>query len=216
MKKILATILILAGLVLTLTPFLTEQIIKHYNKRIPIKEITIEEMKSNNETEVDFDFSSVKDVEIKSIIKGAMNFNRDLVVGILLIPDLDVNLPIFKGLSDANLMSGAATMKADQSMGKGNYTLAGHNMKNKDLLFGSLMDIDIGSTVIISDGATIYEYKIYDNVVVPDTSMEMLLDEKAEERGKPIISLMTCYHSSKTGKRFFALGELIDEYPVEN
>lgn len=140
--------------------FLTEQIIKHYNKSIPINEITAENMKSNNETEVDFDFSSVRDVEIISIIKGAMNFNKELVVGVLLIPDLNVNLPIFKGLSDANLISGAAAMKADQVMGKGNYTLAGHNMKNKDLLFGSLMDIDIGSTVIISDGYTIYEYPI--------------------------------------------------------
>ena len=46
--------------------------------------------------------------------------------------------------------------------------------------------------------------------------MEMLDNKRSEEQGKPIISLMTCYYSSKTGKRFFALGELVDEYPVED
>ena len=77
------------------------------------------------------------------------------------------------------------------------------------------MDIEIGSKVYVSDGEKIYEYEIYDTVVVPDTAMEMLSDDKAEEKGEPIISLMTCYFSSSTGKRFFALGKLIDEYPIE-
>ena len=89
-------------------------------------------------------------------------------------------------------------------------------MKNKDLLFGSLMDIEKGSKVYVSDGEKIYEYVIYNTVVVPDTAMEMLSDNKADEKGKPIISLMTCYFSSKTGKRFFAIGELVDEYLIED
>ena len=59
----------------------------------------------------------------------------------------------------------------------------------------------------------VYEYRIYDTLIVPDTAMYMLEHDIAEERGKPIISLMTCYYTSKNGKRFFALGELVDEYP---
>ncbi|NMA86236.1 MAG: sortase [Tissierellia bacterium] len=77
------------------------------------------------------------------------------------------------------------------------------------------MDIEIGSKVYISDGEKIYEYEIYDTVVVPDTALEMLSDDRAKEKDEAIISLMTCYFSSKTGKRFFALGELVDEYPME-
>lgn len=218
MKKTIPIFLIIVGLLFLLTPFTMEQIIKYHNKSIINKEITNETIKANNQNdqlEVEFDFSTIKDVNIKSIIRGSMDFNREFVIGTILIPDLDINLPIMKGLSDANLMAGAATMKPDQSFGVGNFTLAGHYMKNKDLLFGSLMDIEIGDIVYISDGEKIYEYNIYDTVIVPDTAMEMLWDEKADEKGKPIISLMTCYFSSKTGKRFFALGELVDEYPVE-
>ncbi len=63
----------------------------------------------------------------------------------------------------------------------------------------------------------IYEYEIYDTVVVPDTALEMLSDDKAKEKDKPIISLMTCYFSSKTGKDFFCIGgELVEEYPIED
>ena len=218
MKKIIPILLIVIGVLFLLTPFISEQIIKHHAKSIIDEDISKETLKINNqnqELEVEFDFSAVEDVDIMSIIKGSQNFNKDFVIGTLYIPDLDINLPIMKGLSDANLMAGAATMKAEQSFGTGNYTLAGHRMKKKDLLFGSLMDIEIGSKVYVSDGEKIYEYEIYDTVVVPDTAMEMLSDDKAEEKGEPIISLMTCYFSSSTGKRFFALGKLMDEYPVE-
>ena len=224
MKKSIPVILIIIGIILLSTPFLTEGIIKYHKKNFAVEKITNEEMISNNIEintifdEMDpgeFDFSAIQDVDIMSVIKGSLNFDKKLVIGLLLIPDLDMDLPILKGITDANLMAGAATMRNDQVMGQGNYPLSGHNMKNKDLLFGCLMDIALGTQVIISDGEMVYEYEIYENIVVPDTALDMILDQKSEERGKPIISLMTCYHSSKTGKRFFSLGELVDEYPYE-
>jgi sortase A len=220
LKKALPIILILIGIILVSVPLLTEQIIKHYNKNIAKEEITMEEIKSNikineEKKDIEFDFSVIQDIDIMSAIKGSMDFDRNLVIGILLIPDLDIDIPIFKGLTNGNLMAGVATMRPDQSMGVGNYPLAGHNMRDKSLLFGSLMDIKVGTKAIISDGDTVYEYEIYENIVVPDTALDMIFDEKSKEKGKPIISLMTCYHSSKTGKRFFSLGELVDEYPVE-
>lgn len=222
LKKTLTLVLIILGIILLSIPLLTEQIIRYQNRSIDLEELSMEKIRSNIEKnsegteDLEYDFSAVKDVDILSAIRASMTFDRDLVIGLLLIPDLDMELPIFKGLTDGNLMAGAATMKPDQVMGKGNYTLSGHNMKNKDLLFGSLMDIAIGSKVIISDGFNVYEYKIYENRVVPDTRLDMILDEKSEEKGKAIISLMTCFHSSRTGKRFFSLGELVDEYPVED
>ena len=218
-KKVIPILLIIIGILFLLTPFILEQVVKHYSKSVIDETISKETLKANNENddlEVEYDFSAIEDVDIKSIISGSQNLNKDYVIGTLYIPDLDINLPIMKGLTNANLMAGAATMKPEQSFGTGNYTLAGHRMKNKDLLFGSLMDIEKGSKVYVSDGEKIYEYVIYNTVVVPDTAMEMLSDNKADEKGKPIISLMTCYFSSKTGKRFFALGELVDEYLIED
>lgn len=199
-----------------LAPFITEQIIRYYSENSTIDIVTAKEIERNNEREAEFDYSLVKDVEAFSVVQGAMEFDKDFMVGILKIPDLNVNLPIFKGITNSNLMAGVATMKRNQSMGLGNYALAGHYMKNKDLLLGSLMDIKVGSTVTLTDKQNIYEYRIYETAVVPDTAVDMILDEEAEKRGKPIVSLMTCYYSSKTGKRFFAMAELVDQYPTSD
>lgn len=218
MRKIISIFLIIIGLVIIFIPTINNQMVKQNNKSVIqiVETITPEEIEQNIETVAEFDYSAIEDVDITATIKGMINFDNKSIVGQIIIPDLEMNLPILKGVTNANLAAGAATMMPKQKMGEKNYPLAGHYMKQKDLLFGSLMDIEIGTIVYITDKRTIYEYKIYDLVVVPDAAMEMLDNEESEEREKPIISLMTCYYSSKTGKRFFALGELIDEYPAED
>lgn len=216
MRRVMSTILIIIGILLLLSPLIKDLIIKFHSWSINnrISNETIIANNQNSDLEAEFDFSAIKDVDLKSAIMGPMDFNGEFVIGTISIPGLNIYLPIMKGITDANLMAGAATMKPDQSFGMGNFTLAGHRMKNKDLLFGRLMEIEKGEKVLISDGERIYEYIIYDTAVVQDTDIDMLSDDKSTERGKPIVSLMTCYYSSKTGKRFFALGELVDTYSV--
>lgn len=217
MKRILSTLLIIIGLILIFSPLFSKKIIESRvnTTQVIVEEITAVEIENNTKEVAKYDFSAIKDVGITSTITGNINFNNKNVIGQLTIEDLNINLPILKGVTNSNLLAGAATMTPDMIMGKGNYSLAGHYMKDKSLLFGSLMDIDIGSKVKITDKKNIYEYEIYDTIIVPDTAFYMLEDKRAEMRGKPIISLMTCYYTSKNGKRFFALGELIDEYPYE-
>lgn len=215
MRKKLSIALIVIGSLFLLTPFAMDQIVKYQTNQIIAEDALTEPIQNAEDIEVDYDYSVVTDVDLKSLIEGSRNINKDLIIGSIQIPDLDMHLPIMKGLTNSNLVVGAATMKADQSFGSGNYTLSGHNMKNEDLLFGNLMNIELGTIAYLFDGDTIYEYEIFDTVVVPDTEMDILSDEQADQQGDPILSLMTCYYTSDTGKRFFALGELIDEYPAE-
>lgn len=218
MRRTISILLIIIGLVIIFIPTINNQMVKQNNKSIIqiVESITPEEIEQNIEVVAEYDYSAIDDVDITATIKGMINFDNKSIIGQIIIPDLDMNLPILKGLTNANLARGAATMMPKQKMGQKNYPLAGHYMKQKDLLFGSLMDIKVGTIVYITDKRTIYEYEIYDLVIVPDTAMEMLEDGKSDEREKSIISLMTCYYSSKTGKRFFALGELINEYPAQD
>jgi len=217
-KKKISIGLIIIGIILALIPTIKDKIIKYNikNKSEIIEIITHEEIINNMENEAEFNYEAIDDVGTISTVIGAIKFDNKFMIGQLIVPDLDINLPILKGVTNANLLAGVTTMVPEQKMGEGNYPVAGHRMKQKNLLFGSLMDIEIGSIVYITDKETIYEYTIYDTVVVSDTAMEMLDNKRAEEKGKPIISLMTCYYSSNTGKRFFALGELTDEYVVED
>ena len=217
MRKIISIIFILLGIGLLATPTIKNKSVDKKTKQVNkiVETISYEEILVNEETEVEYDFDAVEDVGASSVIFSTMKTDTKNIIGQLKIPELDMELPLLKGTTNANLSAGAATMKDGQKMGMGNYSVSGHNMKNKDLLFGSLMDIEVGATAYITDKNQIYEYEIYDIVVVPDTALYMIEDSEAEEKGKPIISLMTCYYSSKTGKRFFALGELVDQYPME-
>lgn len=217
MKRTISTILILVGLLLISTPYINKKIVENNSiKKVELMEkVTKEEIQENSKREAEYDFSQIKDVEITTTILGTAKFENESIIGQILIPELNINLPILKGVTHSNLLAGASTMVPDLEMGKKNYSLASHYMKDESLLFGSLIHIKPGTTVLITDKNRIYEYKIYDTMLVPETAMEMLDHEKAEERGKPIISLMTCYYTSKNGKRFFALGELVDEYDYD-
>ena len=217
MKKIISTILILIGIIFLSIPYLNNLMIKRNlkAKQNIVEEVTVSEIEENNNRKAEYDYSNIKDVEISNTISGITKFDSKNIIGQIIISDLDMNLPILKGTTNANLLVGATTMVEDQEMGKKNYPLAGHYMEDKNLLFGGLMDIEKDTIVKITDKKMVYEYRIYDTLIVPDTALYMLDHDRAKERGKPIISLMTCYYTSKNGKRFFALGELIEEYSYE-
>ena len=217
MKKILSIIFILLGLGLIFTPTIKEKLVKNKTDEINkiADEISYEDILKNQELEVEYNFESIEDVGAASVIFSSLKADSKNIIGQLKIPELEIELPLLKGLTNANLSAGVATMKDGQKMGQGNYSLSGHNMRNKNLLFGNLMEIEVGNKVYITDKNQIYEYEIYETIVVPDTSMFMIDDQESEKKGKAIISLMTCYKSSATEKRFFAIGELIDQYPME-
>lgn len=218
MKRIISSLLIIGGILFISMPFIKNQLIKeNVDKNMKlVEEISYEEIEINESREAIFDYSSVRDVSFTTILNNRSKVDYDYLVGYITIDQLNIDLPILKGVTDANLLVGASTMKEDQLMGKGNYTLASHYISDKKTLFGPLLDIEIGTIVKISNKSTVYEYEIFDTRIVPDTAMYMLEDSRADKRRKPIISLMTCYYTSRNGQRFFALGELVDEYPHES
>ena len=217
MKRILSIIFILVGIVLLAIPNLNDYLIKrNIEKNIElVEEISYDEIEENQARDAVFDYSSIRDVSISTVLSNSSYFNNKSIIGFISIDDLNIHLPILKGVTDTNLLVGATTMRQSQEMGKGNYPLAGHYLRSKRTLFGPLLDIKIGTIVKITNKRVVYEYEVYDTKIVPETAMYMLEDKEAEDRGKPIISLMTCYFTSSNGKRFFVLGELIDSYPYE-
>lgn len=52
------------------------------------------------------------------------------------------------------------TMKSNQVMEEGNYTLAGHHMKDPDLLFSPLYRVEVGEAVYLTGLSDIYKYQI--------------------------------------------------------
>lgn len=217
MKKFLSLLLIMTGILVFFIPSISNYIIKYnLNKNMGIiDELSYEDIQENQSRAGVFDFASIRDISMTTIMENNNKFDPKALMGYISIDDLNIHLPILKGVNDANLLAGIATMVEDQEMGKGNYPLAGHYSSGRDVLFGPLLDIQVDSMVRITDKDTIYEYRIYETRIVADTDLYIIEDTMADERGRPIISLMTCYYTSKNGKRFFALGELVDTYSYD-
>lgn len=213
-KKIIGILIILVGLIfIFITPIMKLYINNKVDKTLnEFQELKQEEIADNNKVEGDFNFDNISEISPSKVLLNPGAINKNLIIGQIVIPSLDMNLTIFKGLSENELFAGVGTMKAGQIMGEGNYAIAGHYAENKTL-FGDLTDIRIGDIVKITDKQKIYEYKIYDTEVVSPSKIALIEDRVAEERGNPIISLMNCYYEGKTftGNRFFAFGDLVGE-----
>lgn len=214
MRKVFAGILIVIGILLLLSPTIKDlSVVKKVDETVKVvEEYTPEIIKENETNAAEFDFNIVEDISVTGTLINQNKVNLDLIVGQLVVPSINLNIPVFKGINNTNLLAGSATMREDQIMGQGNYPLAGHYVKDKDVLFGSLMDVKEGDIIRLTDKETIYEYETYEVKQVPDTAVYLIDDKEAENMGKPIISLMTCYYSSKTRKRYFVMGELKDSY----
>lgn len=126
-------------------------------------------------------------------------------VGQLRVPAVGLDLPIGVGVSNAVLIRGAGTLKADQRMGQGNYALAGHYMTAQRLLFSPLKGVRQGNSVYLTDKRQVYRYRVT-RVRVVDRHRVDVIDEVP---GKRLVTLVTCA-SAKRGepKRLVVQGEL--------
>ncbi|QQK08409.1 class A sortase [Miniphocaeibacter halophilus] len=219
-KKIFGLIIIIIGIIfIFITPIMKFFINNKVDNTLnDFEELKVEEIENNNEEKADFDFENISEISPSKVLLNPGEINKNLIVGQIVIPSLDLNLTIFKGLSENELFAGVGTMKNNQIMGKGNYAIAGHYAEN-NTLFGDLTSIKIGDIVKITDKNNIYEYEIYDTKVVDPNQIDLIEDTESEKRGNPIISLMNCYYEGKkfTGNRFFAFGDLVSvkEYREE-
>ncbi|WP_125573789.1 class A sortase [Levilactobacillus huananensis] len=109
-------------------------------------------------------------------------------VGELRVPAVGLDLPIGVGVSDAVLVRGAGTLKADQRMGTGNYALAGHYMTAKRLLFSPLAGVREGNNIYLTDKQQTYRYKVTRVWVTNRYHVEVIDDVP----GKKMVTLVTC------------------------
>lgn len=189
-------------------------IIAWYSNLYQINNVSKEDIEKNKGADVTFDFNQVESISTEAVLRAQWNSQQLPVIGGISIPDLGVNLPIFKGLSNVALMYGAGTMKENQVMGQGNYTLASHHIFGiagaSETLFSPLDKAKNGMKIYITDKETIYVYVI--------TSVESLSPERVDVindyPGKNEITLVTCEDADAT-RRTVVGGELETSMPFE-
>lgn len=241
-RKIIGVIVIILALLMIFSNQINGLYVKLNSKKMTdnvVSKVSAEDMEKNNKTEAKadmWDYSQVRALSVEMTLdqvkermrkaadearrkkaaettKPGDTYTEDYVIGILRIPSVNLEMAVLRGVYNDNLLLGCGTLREDQEMGQGNYPLAGHYSAYDGVLFNRVIDLGPGTMIYLTDKRNIYVYRVYDNVVVPETSHEYIQDSVSDRAGGPVISLMTCYYSGSSGKRVFVQGLLQDVIP---
>ena len=190
--NILAGFLILLSLALIFNSKIRDLFMVWNTNKYQVSQVTKEKIGENKETEGNFDFDSVKSISSEAVLAAQWDAQQLPVIGGIAIPEVEINLPIFKGLDNVNLFYGAGTMKANQKMGEGNYSLASHHIFTAEnasqMLFSPLVNAKAGMKIYLTDKDKVYTYEIREvKHVTPDR-----VDEIEDRDGIKEITLVTC------------------------
>ena len=198
LTNILAVFLILLSLVLIFNAQIRDIFMVWNTNKYQVSQVTKEKIEENKEIEGNFDFDSVKSISSEAVLAAQWDAQQLPVIGGIAIPEVEINLPIFKGLDNVNLFYGAGTMKANQKMGEGNYSLASHHIFTAEnasqMLFSPLVNAKAGMKIYLTDKDKVYTYEIREvKHVTPDR-----VDEIEDRDGIKEITLVTCVDYNAT------------------
>ncbi|HFI0076981.1 TPA: class A sortase [Streptococcus suis] len=197
-RNLLAFVLIIISLALIFNTSIRNLIIGWNTNKYQITNVTTEEIEKNKQVESTFDFEQVQAVSTEAILQAQWEAQQLPVIGGIAIPELGINLPIFKGVGNTSLMYGAGTMKETQEMGKGNYALASHHIFGvtgaADVLFSPLDRAQNGMKIYITDKSNVYTYVIDSVEIVSPESVYVIDDVE----GRTEVTLVTCTDANAT------------------
>lgn len=130
-------------------------------------------------------------------------------VGEIIIPSVEIHLPLLHGATDANMSLGVGTLFPDRRMGTGNFALASHWMPQPGLLFASLSQVEMGDMIFLRDAHYVYAYEIFENKEVDVYRVDVIDD--VEDRA--IVTLVTC--TPDMIRRVIVQGELVEQISIE-
>ncbi|HEP1569875.1 TPA: class A sortase [Streptococcus suis] len=211
-RNLLTVVLILISLALIFNTSIRNFIIGWNTNKYQLSNVTTEDIEKNKQAETTFDFDQVQSISTEAILAAQWDAQRLPVIGGIAVPELGINLPIFKGVFNTSLMYGAGTMKENQEMGKGNYALASHHIFGvtgaADVLFSPLDRAKNGMKIYITDKTNVYTYVIDSVEIVSPESVYVIDDVE----GRTEVTLVTCTDYNAT-QRIIVKGVLESTTP---
>ncbi|MDR2464646.1 MAG: class A sortase [Streptococcaceae bacterium] len=208
--NLLLLLLFLVGIALIFNQQIRYMIMSWNSGKYDASHYTVEQVEKNDHGG-EFDFDAVDAVSTEAVLSAQFKNANLNVIGQIAIPDLKMHLPIFRGISNTVLLYGAGTMKPDEKMGEGNYSLASHRVDDPTLLFSPLQKAVKGQMIFITDLKKVYQYKTTSVRRVTPDHVEVLDDIP----GRKIITLVTCNDPGAI-RRVIVQGDLVDTKPLKS
>lgn len=210
----LAILLIIIALALIFNTPIRNMMIAKKTNEYQVSKVEKKTIEKNKQVESTFNFDGVDPISTEAVLAAQWEAQELPVIGGIAIPELNMNLPIFKGLSNAALYYGAGTMKETQEMGMGNYALASHHVfamaGASEMLFSPLDRAQAGMKIYLTDKNKVYTYVITKVEIVSPEAVEVIDDHP----GKKEITLVTCTDAEAT-ERTIVYGDYESEIKYE-
>lgn len=139
--------------------------------------------------------------------------NADGLMGRIVIPSIDADLPIYHGTSDATLAEGIGHLEGSSLPVGGPSThavLAGHRGLASSTLFTNLDHVHDGDTFTLYVFGETLTYKV-DNIKIVDPDDSKTLNPVA---GKDLVTLVTCTPIGINSQRILVTGERVTPTPA--
>lgn len=185
--KIVLLLLLYMGVILICFPLLKNIVLVDRTTTATVSEVS----KYSEISKIPFER-----IEAPSLSEIMTSTNDLKSVGAIQVPSVDIELPVFAGLSQEELIYGAGAMYPERDPGTNNMILLGHHVGVSDLLFGKLMDVKVGAVVYLRYLSHYYSYQITTKKMVKETEIQIL-----EDTTQPLLTLVTCDRGTKTENR---------------
>ena len=230
MKKIGVKILFVIGLLIFLFPFVMRtisyfnQTTAIYNYKSTTKNLSEEEL---NEQKNHYNKYNEELADENPIVEMGENdfnvdesqstydfLNSDDAIGSLIIPSINVNLPIFDGVTNLNLQKGIAHLD-NTSYPTGEKSthcvLAGHSGLSRAKILDDLDKVQIGDYFQIDYLNTTHNYVVVDiQIVLPEETESLRI-----KQDDTLVTLVTCTPKNINSHRLLVTGRLTDMIPQE-
>ncbi len=134
---------------------------------------------------------------------------QDRPVGVLRIPSLEIEVPVFDGTDDLTLNRGVGRIIGTARVGtSGNTALAGH----RDGFLRPLKDISVGAHLELVTAESTIHYVVEKTEIVSPDDVSVLADQ-----GSPALTLVTCfpfYYVGDAPQRFIVQAKATDFGPA--
>ena len=185
--------------------------LKDYDNNVQI--LTDEQKKNYLEKAYGYNNKLINSQSFESLYSGvdydeALDFGNGLM-GSIVIPSIDVDLPIYHGTDESVLSKGAARLPNSSFPVGGESThsvISAHTAYLTQVFFDRLTELKEGDLFFIKILDETYAYRVYEiNVIEPDDTSLFGI-----QRGKDIVSLVTCTPYAINTHRLVVTGERVE------
>ena len=220
--EVIAILLILIGLAVVIFPKITDFLYKEDIKKIktvfeeeitdiknedPLEQLYKELQAQNNEL---YDTAQKDLKDPFSYEQAQIDLSKyglsDNIIGFVILPKINIELPILLGANKDNMLKGAVHMTETSYPIGGIHTnsiIAAHRGYGKTEMFRNIHKLEIGDDVYIRNFRETLHYKVSEiKIINPDDVSELVI-----QSGKDLVTLLTCHPYRVNTKRYVVVCE---------